>query len=49
MTAKDFFMKNLSVYNRVFRFASSKGININHLQNRQVAAIVISLYKLSRP
>jgi hypothetical protein len=46
MSANNFFSKNLSVYSTVFNFTRKNGININDLDNSQISAIIISLYKL---
>ena len=46
ITPNTFFMNNLTAYTKIFNLTRSNGININDLQNSQISAIIISLYKL---
>jgi hypothetical protein len=47
ISANDFFMKNLSVFKKVYDFTISNSIDIKSLKNDQITAIIITLYHLS--
>lgn len=47
ISVNDFFMKNIQIFKRVYKFTSSHSIDILSLSNEQISAIIIVLYNLS--